>query len=120
MTKILIIDDEVNLRETMSEQLAFGGYEVYEAVNGEQGIEKVKQIQPSLIICDIMMPVLDGYGFMKQHKKSKYANIPVLLISAKAEQTDEDKALDLGATGYLIKPFKYNELIARINQALIK
>jgi CheY-like chemotaxis protein len=120
MNKILIIDDEINLRETLSELLTYGGNKVYEAENGQQGIEKVKQTKPNLIICDIMMPILDGYGFMEQHEKSQYSHIPVLLISAKAEKVDEDKALNLGARGYLIKPFKYNELIVTINHSLIK
>jgi two-component system chemotaxis response regulator CheY len=118
--KILIIDDEVSLRETLSELLTYGGYEVFEAENGKLGIEKVAQIQPNLIMCDIMMPVLDGYGFLKQHQKSKYSHIPVLLMSAKAAPTDECEAFDLDAQGYLRKPFKYSELISTINLALIK
>jgi DNA-binding response OmpR family regulator len=116
MTKILVIDDEKNLRETLSELLTHGGFEVYLAKNGEQGIEKVKQTEPSLIICDIMMPVMDGYGFLKQHEGSKYAHIPVLLISAKAEQADE--LLSIGAKGYMRKPFKYNDLMAKVNYIL--
>jgi len=118
MNKILVIDDEINLRETLSELLTHGGFEVHEAKNGEQGIEKVKQTEPNLIICDIMMPVLDGYGFLKKHEESIYSHIPVLLISAKAEQPNE--ALILGVKGYLRKPFKYNDLIAKVNHAITK
>jgi two-component system chemotaxis response regulator CheY len=114
MNKILVVDDERNLRETLSELLTFSGYKVYEAENGKHAIEKVKQIQPDLIICDLMMPVLDGYGFLEYHKKSKYSHIPVILISAKAEQRDEDKAFNLCAEGYVMKPFKFNELISTI------
>lgn len=114
MNKILIIDDEINLRETLSELLNYSGYKVYEAENGRHGIEKINLIEPDLIICDIMMPVLDGYGFMEQHKKSKYSHIPVILVSAKAEKLDEDIALNLGAQGYLMKPFKFNELLSKI------
>jgi DNA-binding response OmpR family regulator len=118
MDKILVIDDENNLRETLSALLTHGGFKVYEAKDGEQGIEKVKQTEPDLIICDIMMPVLDGYGFLKKHGKSIYSHIPVLLISAKAEEQDE--VVRLGIKGYLRKPFKYNELIAKVNRALTK
>ncbi|MGO4819276.1 response regulator [Flavobacterium sp. W22_SRS_FP1] len=118
MQKILIIDDEKNLRETLCELLTHGGFEVHEAQNGQQGIEQVKQIKPNLIICDIMMPILDGYSFLKQHQKSIYSDIPVLLISAKTEQPEE--LISLGIKGYLSKPFKYNELISKINYALAK
>lgn len=118
MQKILVIDDEKNLRETLCALLTHGGFEVHEAKDGQQGIEKVKLTQPHLIICDIMMPILDGYSFLKQHQKSMYSDIPVLLISAKTEQLDE--VLSLGIKGYLSKPFKYNELIAKVNHALTK
>jgi two-component system chemotaxis response regulator CheY len=120
MTKILLIDDEINLRETLCELLTHSGYIIYEANNGKDGIQKVKQLLPNLIICDIMMPVLDGYGFMELHKKSKYSNIPVLLISAKAENIDKDKNLNLGVKAYLTKPFKYNDLISLVNLSLHK
>ena len=120
MNTILIIDDEINLRETLNELLTYAGHKVYESENGKLGIQKVEEKQPDLIICDIMMPILDGYGFLEQHMKSKYSQIPVLIISAKAEQIDKDKALYLGAKGYIKKPFKFNEIIEEINHYLIK
>lgn len=73
MKKILIIDDEITLRETVAELLIVIGFNVFEAQNGEEGLKKVQEIKPNLIICDIMMPVLDGYGFMKAHMESEFS-----------------------------------------------
>ena len=76
MTKILIIEDEIKLRETVSELLSLSGYEVYEANDGLEGLEKVTQTNPDLIICDVMMTKLDGYGFMEQLKKQNILIFP--------------------------------------------
>lgn len=86
MPRILIIDDEINLRETIAEMLTYLGYDIFLSTDGKDGLEKVKEIQPDLIICDIMMPILDGYGFMELHRTSNYSDIPVLFLSAKVEQ----------------------------------
>lgn len=110
MIKILIIDDEITLRETISELLSYSGYDVYEAENGRHGLEMVKEIQPNLILCDIMMPVLDGYGFITEHMKTLYFTIPVLFISAKILDSDKNKGLLLGAKGYITKPFDFKTL----------
>ncbi|GEL12198.1 Response regulator receiver domain-containing protein [Flavobacterium glycines] len=110
MKKILIIDDEVSLRETVAELLMVIGFDVFEAENGNEGLKKVQEIDPDLIICDIMMPVLDGYGFMETHIKSEFSKIPVLLLSAKVEKEDKEKGLDLGAKAYISKPFVFSEL----------
>jgi two-component system chemotaxis response regulator CheY len=114
MNKILIIDDEINLRETIIELLSYSGYEVYEAGNGKDGIEKTKEIEPNLILCDIMMPVLDGYGFLKELKKTKFSQIPVIFISAKVAIEDQARGINLGAKGYIEKPFKFKELISAV------
>lgn len=110
MKKILIIDDEISLRETVAELLMVIEFSVFEAQNGEEGLKKVQEIVPNLIICDIMMPVLDGYGFMEAHMKSEFSNIPVLLLSAKMEKKDKEKGLSLGAKDYISKPFVFIEL----------
>lgn len=110
MAKILIIDDEVSLRETVRELLTYLGYDVLEAQNGMEGLEKVKQFIPDLIICDVMMPVLDGYEFMKQHQISDYSYIPVILLTAKVALKDQKIGLALGSKGYLKKPFVLKEL----------
>jgi DNA-binding response OmpR family regulator len=119
MNKILIIDDEVNLRETINELLTYSGYEVYEAENGKDGIEKIKETEPNLILCDIMMPFLDGYGFMDELKKTKFSQIPVLFISAKVSVEDQVKGISLGAKGYIEKPFKLETLISAVKLNII-
>ena len=105
MTSILIIDDEEKLRENICEMLSFVGYDVYEAKNGMEGLEKVAQLLPNIIICDIMMPILDGYGFIKQHQLPNYSNIPVLFMTAKVEQKDVEDGITVGVRGYIKKPF---------------
>ncbi len=110
MTKILIIDDEIKLRETTSELLSIAGYDVVEAQDGLDGLEKVNQTNPDLIICDVMMPKLDGYGFIEQLKSTKYSNIPVLFLTAKTELMDLEKGIALGAKAYIIKPFTFKDL----------
>lgn len=110
MKKILIIDDETNLRETVVELLEVFGFSVFEANNGEEGLKKVQEVEPNLIICDIMMPVLDGYGFIEAHMKTVFSKIPVLLLSAKVEKNDKEKGLNLGAKDYISKPFVFTEL----------
>jgi DNA-binding response OmpR family regulator len=110
MAKILIIDDEIKLRETIAELFSFINYQVFEAQDGSEGLEKVQEHKPDLIICDVMMPKLDGYGFLEQHQKSNYSKIPVLLLSAKIEEIDEKTGYSLGAKGYLRKPFVFKEL----------
>jgi CheY-like chemotaxis protein len=115
MTKVLIIDDEVNLRETIAEMLSYTGYHVCLAKDGVEGLVKVVEFQPDIIICDVMMPELDGYGFVEQHKCSKQAHVPVVLLTAKVEQKDEEYGLSLGVKAYIRKPFTFKDLQEKIN-----
>lgn len=115
MIKVLIIDDEINLRETIAEMLSYTGYHVCLAKDGIDGLKKVEEFLPQIIICDVMMPELDGYGFMEQHKKSEHAKIPVLLLTAKVEQKDEEYGLSLGVKAYIRKPFTFKDLQEKIN-----
>jgi DNA-binding response OmpR family regulator len=110
MKKILLIDDETRLRESIAELFDLYGYSVCEACDGREGLLKVKQFEPDIIICDIMMPVLDGYGFLSEIKSSIFAEIPVILLSAKIEQSDELKGKNLGANAYIKKPFDFKKL----------
>ena len=110
MKKIIIIDDEIKLREALVELFSFIGYEIIEAQDGLEGLEKVKLHQPDLILCDVMMPNLDGYGFLKKHLASELANIPVVLLTAKTEELDEIIGKGLGAKEYIKKPFTFQEL----------
>lgn len=110
MQKLLIIDDEVKLRETVSEIFTLFGFQVFEAKDGLEGLEKIKENEPNIILCDVNMPILDGYQFLEKHKKSDYSNIPVLLLSAKIENSDIEKGIQLGAESYITKPFVFKEL----------
>lgn len=110
MQRLLIIDDETQLRETISEIFTIFDFQVFEAKNGNEGLIKVKEKEPNIILCDVNMPLLDGYGFLKKHQKSDYSDIPVLLLSAKIEPADIEKGLSLGAKTYITKPFVFKEL----------
>lgn len=81
-----------------------------EAQDGLDGLAKVNQTNPDLIICDVMMPKLDGYGFIEQLKHTNYPNIPVLFLTAKTELIDIEKGLVLGVKDYILKPFSFQEL----------
>ena len=117
--KILVIDDEKNIRETLSELLVFCDYEVIIAKNGLEGIESAEQQSPDLIICDIMMPELDGYEVAKRIRRNdKMAMIPFIFLSAKSSNHDFRKGLGLGADDYLIKPFSNQELIDTVAMRL--
>lgn len=110
MNKILIIEDEIKLRETLSELLSLARYDVVEAFDGLDGLEKVVQTNPDLIICDMMMPKLDGYGFIEQLKNTDLGKIPVIFLTAKTESTDQERGIALGAKAYILKPFSFQEL----------
>ncbi|MFE3870043.1 response regulator [Flavobacterium sp. ZS1P70] len=119
MAKILIIDDEARLRETICELLSYAGYDILDAQDGMEGLEKVKQFKPDLILCDIMMPILDGYGFMEKHNITDYSNIPVIFLTARIELKDQEKGNALGIKGYLKKPFIFKELKNIIESQLL-
>jgi CheY-like chemotaxis protein len=115
MAKILIIDDEVKLREIIQELLSFSGYEVIAAENGLEALQKVFDYAPDLILCDVMMPILDGYGFMESHVASSYSHIPVIFITAKITDADQNRAYELGVKEYFKKPFIFKELLKSIS-----
>lgn len=120
MAKILIIDDEKTLRLTICELLSFIGHKVCDAENGKIALELVPEFKPDIILCDIMMPKLDGYGFMKQLIATEYANIPVIFLSAKLEPEDKERGMNLGVKQFLKKPFVFNELKQLIENLLIE
>lgn len=117
MHKILVVDDEMNIRRVVREYAEFEGYEVDEAENGMAAIEKVKNNDYDLIVMDIMMPKLDGFSTCKELKKSK--DIPVIMLSARGEEYDKLFGFEIGIDDYVVKPFSPKELMARI-KAVIK
>ena len=121
MTKILLIEDNHEVRENTSEILELANYEVAMAENGKVGIEMAHSFSPDIIICDIMMPELDGYGVLHILGKSPdTAGTPFIFLTAKAEKADVRKGMNLGADDYLTKPFDETELLDAIETRLHK
>ena len=119
--KIVLIEDNVDVRENTSEILSLAQYHVITATNGKEGVEAVLREIPDLIICDIMMPVLDGYGVLHMlSKNEETAGIPFIFLTAKAERNDFRKGMELGADDYLTKPFDETELLKAIESRLKK
>jgi diguanylate cyclase (GGDEF)-like protein len=118
--RILIAEDEANLREILRFQLTSAGYEVFEAVDGSEAIERAPALLPDLILCDVMMPKVDGYQVVRDLRKSFITrHIPIIMLTAKAELEDRLHGLDDGANDYVVKPWDYRELKARVRNALV-
>ncbi len=100
--RILVADDEAEIRDFLRLYLEKDGYEVLEASDGMEALEKVKKESPDLLILDIMMPGLDGYRVLRNIRES--SNIPVIMLSAKGSNADKILGLDLGADDYITKP----------------
>jgi CRP-like cAMP-binding protein len=121
MKKILLIEDNTEVRENTSEILTLAHYEVVTASNGKAGVEMAQNEKPDLIICDIMMPELDGYGVLHiLSKRPETARIPFIFLTAKTEKTDIRKGMTLGADDYLTKPFDDTDLLNAIETRLNK
>lgn len=119
--KILIIEDHDEIRESTAEILAMTGYEVFTAPEGKRGVAMALEHLPDLILCDIMMPVLDGFGVLYLLARNPAtAKIPFIFLTAKAERSDMRKAMEMGADDYLTKPFDDTELLRAIEVRLKK
>ena len=119
MKTILLIEDDTVIRENTSELLELAGYTVHTAENGQLGVAKALATKPDLVVCDIMMPVLDGYGVLQifnQH--AQLAGVPFIFLTAKTERTDLRRGMELGADDYLTKPFNKAELLSAISGRL--
>ena len=116
MYKILVVDDEVNIRRVVREYAEFEGYEVAEAENGMEAVEMVKSEDFDLIVMDIMMPKLDGFSTCKEIKK--YKTVPVIMLSARGEDYDKLFGFELGIDDSVVQPFSPKELMARIKAVL--
>ncbi|SDS17632.1 cAMP-binding domain of CRP or a regulatory subunit of cAMP-dependent protein kinases [Formosa sp. Hel1_31_208] len=121
MRKVLLIEDDQVLRENTAEILELASYKVVTASNGKIGVDKAIKVIPDIIICDIMMPVLDGYSVLEQLAANKMTkHIPFIFLSAKTERQDVRKGMNLGADDYITKPFFEDELISAIESRLAK
>ncbi len=116
---ILLIEDNLEMRENTAEIMELANYNVITAVNGKEGVSKAKETNPDLIICDIMMPEMDGYGVLYiLSKDPKTCAIPFVFLTAKAEKTEFRKGMNLGADDYITKPFEEFELLNVIESRL--
>ena len=121
MKKILLIEDSQDIRETTKEILELADYEVLTADNGKTGVELVKSSKPDLIICDIMMPDLDGYGVYNILSRNiNTSKIPFIFLTAKVEKGDIRKGMNLGADDYITKPFEESDLLDAVEVRLRK
>jgi len=121
MHKILLIEDNTEVRENTAEILELANYQVITAENGKKGVEKALQEKPDLIICDIMMPVLDGYGVLHLiNKNEELKHLPFIFLTAKAERGDFRRGMEMGADDYITKPFTDIELLNSIESRLKK
>lgn len=121
MKKLLVIEDNLEVRENLCEILELSDYDVISAENGKIGVEKAKSEKPDLILCDVMMPELDGFGVMKILNRLPNINqIPLIFLTAKAEKSDMRVGMGLGAADYITKPFDDRELLEAIEIRLQK
>jgi DNA-binding NarL/FixJ family response regulator len=117
--KLLLIDDDPNLILLVKDYLEFRGYEVVTAENGREALEVLESSTPDMIICDVMMPEMDGYSLVSTiRSEPKTSWIPVLFLSAKGQSQDRVKGLNIGADVYMVKPFEPEELVAQVESSL--
>jgi DNA-binding response OmpR family regulator len=113
---ILVVDDKANVRTLLREYLSEEGFRVLTAANGKEALFVARQEKPNLIVLDIMMPEMGGYDFIRAYRKE--AETPIILLTAKLEETDKVLGLELGADDYVTKPFGMREMLARIRAVL--
>ncbi len=118
--QLLLIDDDPNLILLVKDYLEFRGYQVKTAGNGREALDLLSNEEvPDMIICDVMMPEMDGYAFVKQVRENPHTEwIPILFLSAKGQSQDRVKGLNTGADVYMVKPFEPEELVAQVESSL--
>lgn len=119
MAKILVAEDERDIRDLIAFTLRFAGFDVVAVGNGAEAVEVAPQEMPDLILMDVRMPRMTGYEACEQMKQDqRIKHIPVVFLSAKGQETEIQTGLDAGASEYLLKPFMPNELVDRVKQLL--
>ena len=119
MTKILIAEDEHDIRELITFTLKFAGYEVVAVKDGQEAVEKIPEEMPDMILMDVRMPRMTGYEACRLVKAEEATkDIPLIFLSAKGQDAEVEEGLDAGATEYLLKPFAPNELIDKIKEVM--
>jgi len=121
MSKILVTEDERDIRELIAFTLRFAGYEVVTAENGEEGVQMAAQEMPDMILMDVRMPRMTGYEACAKIKADpRLADIPLVFLSAKGQEAEIRTGLDAGAPEYLLKPFGPMELVERVKELMVK
>ncbi len=117
--RILVVDDEVQLVEMVKIRLEANGYNVLAAYDGQEALDKARKEKPDLIVLDLMLPKLDGYKVCRMIKfDDKYKNIPIILFSARAQESDKEMGIQVGADAYITKPFEPKVLLSKIKELL--
>lgn len=117
MAKVLIIDDSRFARLTLSDNIKKGGFEILEAGDGEEGLEITRKENPDCIICDLLMPVMDGFGFLEKLREENL-DVPVLVLTSDIQEKTRKAVFEKGALDFINKPPRYEEVIEKINQVL--
>ena len=115
-TRILVVDDEPRYVRLMEANLVTDGYEVLKAYDGQKAVEQVVEKQPDLVLLDVMMPVLNGFAACERIRE--FSSVPIIMVTAKGEEQDRVRGLDVGADDYIVKPFSATELLARVRAVL--
>ena len=117
--KILIVDDEQDIVETLKFMLEAQGYECFCAYDGENGLSMAKEVLPDLMILDVMMPKINGYKISRLLKyDNKYKDIPIIMVTARSQEEDKLIGQETGVNEYITKPFELDEVIAKVNEYL--
>ena len=114
--KVLVVEDDSNIAELLRLYLQKDGFEVSHAADGGKAVEMAKEIQPDLVLLDIMLPVMDGWQVCRELRKSM--KMPIIMLTAKGETEDKVSGLEMGADDYIVKPFEVKELLARVHAVL--
>ncbi len=116
VTRILVVDDEPRYVRLMEANLISEGYDVLKAYDGQSAVEMVADKQPDLVLLDVMMPGLDGFGACERIRE--FSSVPIIMVTAKGEEQDRVRGLDVGADDYIVKPFSATEMLARVRAVL--
>ena len=119
--KILVIDDEPNIVQTLQDRLEMNDYQVVTAANGQAGLEKATSEQPDIVLLDVIMPIMDGLEMLERLRKNEAtSNIPVIMLTARSQNQDVARANGFGIEDYVVKPFDLSELLEKIEAILEK
>ncbi|MGH2790782.1 MAG: response regulator transcription factor [Actinomycetota bacterium] len=121
MSTVLVVEDDPDVRELIARKLAQAGFEVHTRQDGQAGLEATSEVAPDIVLLDVMMPRLDGIEVCRRMRaEPSTASVPVIMLTAKAQEADVDRGFGVGADDYIIKPFSPRELINRVQAVLAR